>query len=356
MNEQLSKARAGDPFRALFDRADAILIADDHGRYVEVNAAACELLGYSRAELLTMSVHDLVPPGQRADVSDQWAAFLRERFMAREFDVWRKDGTKRTIEFRAVAHFVPGLHFSAFRDATSRKQVEEELRTSREQLRRLSARADQSLERQRTDVARELHDQLGQFLTALKMELVWLSRRLPKEWPETFAVRDRIQALGLAIDSSIHKVRRLSAELRPIALDRLGLIEAIEWQAGEFERRTGIRCRVQSRPETVDIDGDRATHVFRILQEALLNASRHAAATRVSILPRRSRNAFTLTIHDNGCGISDAALRDPGALGLVGMRERALLAGGSLRIARARHKGTVVVVVLPFAGSSTRPS
>ena len=347
-------------FEALFAAAlDAVLVADDQGRCIDANPAAQTLLGYSLDELRQLRVQDLTALDPTRPFAEQWERFLSSGRSSGEFEVRCKDGTGRTVALRAVANVVPERHVWTLRDITEiteRKRVEAQLRTSGEQLRRISARIEHAIEHERTELARELHDQLGQALTALKMDLAWLTQQIDQLPPEARAtLSDKTTAMSTAIDTIIREVRRISAGLRPIALDRLGLLEAIEWQADEFERRTGIRCRFDSKVSAVDLASDQATQIFRIVQEALTNTTRHAQATRVTIVAGLLRSRFVLEVRDNGRGISTEALADPSALGLAGMRERALLAGGELTIARVGRKGTVVriTVAVPAKGTHT---
>lgn len=263
----------------------------------------------------------------------------------RDFRTRRQDG--RVIE-TAWAHvrLGYGTTIGVGQDITERKRVEKELRVSQLQLRRLSARASHAIEHERAELARELHDQLGQMMTALKMELMWVSRRLPND-SQALDARDKIQAIGLTIDACVQKVRTISAGLRPFALDRLGLLDAIRWQAGEFERRTGVRCRFESSIDAVSLDATRSTQVFRIMEEALTNTARHANATRVTITFRQRGHTLQLEIRDNGCGISDQALTGHASLGLMGMRERALQLGAELAVTRLGKKGTLIVLTVP---------
>jgi len=232
-------------------------------------------------------------------------------------------------------------------DITERKQVEEQLERSLQQLRALSARLHSVREEERTRIAREIHDELGQALTGLKMDLSWLARHLPADAPE---LQRKVESMSQLVDATIHVVRRISTELRPGVLDDLGLLAAIEWQAHEFQTRTGIRCRLRARREDLDLDADRATAVFRIFQETLTNVARHARATEVVVRLDVGEQQLTLEVKDNGIGISAEALADPHSLGLLGMRERALVFGGRLDVRGEPGRGTTVTVTIPFAG------
>jgi PAS domain S-box-containing protein len=323
---------------------------DMDGRITWINKQWQEVLGWSLDEVRTLDIYRAAFPAS----SDRDAALraLRSRIPGwHDSRIRRKDGQFIDTAW-AMVHLSDGTAIGIGQDIRERKRVEEELRASREQLRRLSARVDQAIEHERTELARELHDQLGQSLTALKIDITWLRDQPPVLVPEAKAVREKAAAITTAIDATIRDVRRISAGLRPVTLDRLGLLETIEWQTGQFERLTGVRCRFESHVGAVDLAGEQATQVFRILQEALTNTTRHANASRVSIVARARQGCFVLEIRDNGRGISDKALADPSALGLLGMRERALLAGGELTVGRAGRKGTIVVIKVP---TSRRP-
>jgi signal transduction histidine kinase len=218
----------------------------------------------------------------------------------------------------------------------------EEVRDSREQIRRLSAHSAQIAEHERTELARLLHDQIGQLLAVMKIDLAWMSQRLPKASLAERGLHQKAAAMARNIDGAIRQIRRISTALRPMALDRLGLMAAVEWQAGEFERRSAVRCRFESHVRQLALDRDCATQIFRILQEALTNVSRHAGATRVTITARRLKGKFVLTVRDNGKGIADSELTNSKSFGLLGMRERALLIGADVSVGRAGRMGTTV--------------
>jgi PAS domain S-box-containing protein len=318
---------------------------DMHGHILWINQESQRVLGWSLKEAQAQDIFAAAypDPAYREEVLE----FMRSAPAGwRDFRTRRKDGVVIETAW-AVVHLSDGTAIGIGQDITERKRVEAQLRTSGEQLRRISARIEHAVEHERTELARELHDQLGQALTALKMDLVWVTQQIQDPRPDPrAALSDKTAAMSTAVDTIIREVRRISAGLRPIALDRLGLLEAIEWQADEFERRTGIRCRFDSNVSSVDLAVDQATQIFRIVQEALTNTTRHARATRVTIVARLLRDRFVLEVRDNGRGISAEALADPSALGLAGMRERALLAGGELTITRPGRRGTVVRVEL----------
>jgi signal transduction histidine kinase len=190
---------------------------------------------------------------------------------------------------------------------------------------------------------------MGQVLAGLKIDLHWLAAQLPP----VSDVADRIDSILHRLDETIESVRTIAGDLRPAVLDKLGLAAAIEWQAEEFERRSGIRCHVTSRIDQIDLNPTQATAVFRIVQEALTNVLQHAHATHAIVTARRSLRSLTVSVADNGRGISDRDLANGGSLGLTGMRERSALLGGRLDVRRRRPAGTIVRLTVPLIG--TRP-
>jgi two-component system sensor histidine kinase UhpB len=263
-----------------------------------------------------------------------------------EYRIVRADGSICTVEARGELQVDrdgrPERMMGTAADVTERKAAERALLESREQLRSLADRLAAVREEERARISREIHDELGQALTALKFELAWLRDQ------SEGASLERIAAMDRLIDGTASAVRRIANDLRPGILDALGLAAAIEWEAEQFAARTGIACRVRILDECSDLDEKRSTTLFRALQEALTNVARHAQAQRVVIRLRRWRGAAELSVADDGRGIASA---DPprlgGGLGLVGMAERARACGGTTSIARRRGRGTVLTMRLP---------
>ena len=223
-------------------------------------------------------------------------------------------------------------------------------RSPRNGRRTLSLRLETAREEERSRLARELHDELGQVLTSLKLEFMWLVDELGKSDPKPgVQLVNKLQALVGLIEVSIQSVRHISGDLRPAVLDHLGLADAVQWEAARFERRTGIRCRVTS---TVTREMPSRTHamaLFRILQEALTNVVRHAHAGAVRITLRERGRLLMLSVKDNGRGITKAEKSSVDSIGLLGMNERARLIGGRVTIAGVRGRGTTVTVQVPIA-------
>jgi len=231
------------------------------------------------------------------------------------------------------------------REIAERKRAEEHSRKSEENLRALAAHVQSVREEEWTRIAREIHDELGQSLTGLKMDLTWVVNRLPKDQRD---LGKRTKSMFGLIDDTIQSVRRIASRLRPEVLDNLGLTAAIEWHAGDFRKRTGIRCKISAPSETPVLDRERSTAAFRIFQELLTNVARHANATRIDVTMRVDSGALVFTVEDNGKGIAESAINDSKSLGLLGMRERVLPFGGAIEIAGVPDKGTKVKVSIPL--------
>jgi len=232
------------------------------------------------------------------------------------------------------------------REIADRKRSEDEFRRSTDQLRELSARLQSVREEERTHIARVIHDELGQTLTGLKMDVAWLQRHLDRQQP---AFLEKTQAMSDLIDTTIQTVRRISSELRPGILDDLGLVATIEWQLQEFQTRSGIQGKLISAPEETTLDADGATAAFRIFQEILTNVTRHAQATQVEVTLEESASFLTLQVQDNGRGMTESEVHSPRSIGLLGMQERARLRAGEVQIQGTPGKGTTVTVRLPLS-------
>ncbi len=230
----------------------------------------------------------------------------------------------------------------------SRQHAEEDLLASRERLRELSAYTQVMQEEERVRIAREVHDELGQSLTALKMDVAMLRKQVPA----TEDIERRIHSMNELVNSTIQSVQRISSELRPSVLDDLGLAAAIEWQAREFEKRSGLSCHVHLPLAEIASNPSQATALFRIFQETLTNVARHAKASHVDVQLRETTgtangSTILLRVHDDGIGFDDRDLAVSQSLGMMGMRERAALAGGTLELEGIPGEGMTVIVTMP---------
>jgi signal transduction histidine kinase len=227
------------------------------------------------------------------------------------------------------------------------------LREPEDQLRQLAARLQVAREEERAQVARELHDELGQTLTALKLDIRRTVAALVEE-RFTPAIIDRVQSLVGLSDIALATVKRIATKLRPPILDHLGLADAMHWEALAFKARTGLRCQVRKNKARTNLTGEQQTALFRIFQEALTNIVRHADASAVQVTLVERGNLVELRIRDNGRGITDLQASNPDSIGLLGMRERASLVGGRFKISGERGKGTVVCVQVPVTPARAR--
>jgi PAS domain S-box-containing protein len=322
---------------------------------IYANPAMAEMFGYHSIEEFMGSqiIDEYENPHERARLLE---AVKRNGFVKdMELAMRKKDGTLILCSCTATAHFNEQGEFEwldgIIEDITERKRVEIELRQSREELRSLSAHLQSAREEERERIAREIHDELGQILSKLKLDIAWLKKRLTNEQGLLIEKSDKMSDL---VDSTIRAVQRISSELRPGVLDYLGLPDAIEWQAKEFKEQTGIGCTTSIPSDLLVDDKDISTAVFRIFQETLTNIIRHSKASQVDVVLKKENTILELDVQDNGVGILDEKLVNHGSFGLMGMRERARFLGGKVIIAGVPGKGTAVLVRIPLDSKVNR--
>jgi len=228
------------------------------------------------------------------------------------------------------------------RDITEIKDAERRLEASRAELRELATHRETAREEERARIARELHDELGQFLSALRLQISELRMRFG---PDNPGVLDRAKVMLTLVDRIIHVTRDLVASLRPVALD-MGIGAALEWLARQITDHSGVVCELNMEEEAVSLDAHQTNIVFRIVQESLTNVARHSRATAANISLERSGGEYVLTVEDNGVGF-DPTRREPKSLGLLGLKERANMLGGRIEIRSAPDAGTTIVVAFP---------
>jgi len=342
--------RLEDMFRDVIEFApDAFVLADTTGQIVQVNSRAEQLFGYYREELTGRPVEVLIPldlRGRHEVLRDDYLRHPRRLVMTTTAQCVRKDGS----EFSAEINLSPmetrsgTLLMAVVRDVTERHRAELELRESRQRLRELVAQNEAIREDERKHIAREIHDELGQVLTALRMELSLLEMRFGALDP---ALGDKTQSMKGLIDRAIQGVRNAAGNLRPSALD-MGLVPAIEWLGTEFTSRTAIPCVVEVQQQDIELDETRSVVVFRIVQESLTNIGRYAQASHVDITLGRRADALWLRVRDDGLGFDLAAASQRRSFGLLGMRERAIALGGRVDIRSAPGQGTTIEVSIPL--------
>jgi PAS domain S-box-containing protein len=341
---------------AIVDSAmDAIVTVDAAQKVVLFNRAAEEIFGVRREVALGSTLDRFLPQRFRGAHHGHIEQFGRtgvtSRRMGDTTTLWalRADGTEFPIEASISQAGEPGRHFYTviLRDVTLRRKALDALEAQQLELRRLSAQVLEAREEEKTRIARELHDELGQLLTALKLDLAWLRERLPAG-----EAAQRAEQMGRVLDQTVASTRRISADLRPLMLDDLGLAEAAQWLVGDFSGRSGVQCEVRLPGEgaLADLDKSVATTLYRALQESLTNIARHAGARQAWVSMSADNGEIHIEVEDDGRGIEPADLAKARSLGLKGMRERVLYLGGSIEVARAPRGGTRVRVRVPARG------
>ncbi|MFA5317038.1 MAG: PAS domain S-box protein [Dehalococcoidales bacterium] len=322
---------------------------DTSGNFTFANRHGFQSFGYTPEDIKRgLNALQLFIPGDRVRVKKNIQVVLGGRKpKGNEYTALRKDGSTYPV----IVYSSPIIHEGKpvglrgiVTDITEPKQIDDALQKSHEQLRSLTAHLQSVREEERTDIARGVHDELGQALTALKMDLSWLGKRLPKGQE---ALLEKKEVMSELLDSIIQTVKKISTKLRPGILDDFGLVAAIEWQAEEFQKRSGIKCKVSSVTEP-HLDRDLNTALFRIFQETLTNAARHTSATRVTVNLKDQDGKMIMRIRDNGKGITPEQLSSPSSFGIIGMRERVRALRGEITIRGIPGKGTTVTVTIPL--------
>lgn len=317
-------------------------------KFISANEAAIEFYGYSNEEFLKMSTNDLMAQTSQSDPD----AISRIRSSSKNSmthvvshrkkngDVVQVEIKEHKIEYKGKPAFLILAN-----DVTEKLIAEQMMKQSNLELRELSSHLETIREEERTTISREIHDELGQQLTGLKMDASWLSRKIPQH--ETI-LQEKITTMISLIEDTVKSVRRISSDLRPGILDDLGLIDALDWASVEFERRTGIECKFKPTVEDVSFEKNLSTGIFRVYQEALTNVARHAGASRIKTTFDKSTDNWVLVIEDDGKGFDSSDVISKKTLGLVGMKERAKMFGGKLNIASMAGVGTVIRLEVPL--------
>jgi PAS domain S-box-containing protein len=328
-----------------------------HAYLSECNDALARMHGRRRAEdLIGARLADLVSAPDPRNVA-ALRAFIANGYRLHEAEsvMAEKEGGERFFLNSIIGTVAGGRLLRVWgvqHDITERRRAEQQLEESRRSMRALAAHLQATRERELAHISREVHDTLGQPLAGLKLIVSWLRRKLP-EAEHASVQADMAQRLDDArtlLAETITTVKNLATELRPRVLDTLGLVAAVEWQCQEFERRTGIVCECRLPEEEMPLGAEKSTALFRILQESLTNVARHAAASKVFVELKAEGDRVSLSVRDDGRGATEAELSAPTSLGLLGMRERAVLLGGDFTVQGATGEGTVVIARLPPNG------
>ena len=347
-------------YRAAFDQAavGVAQIAFD-GTFQRVNPRLCDLFGYRAEELLRLKFTDVTHRGDLARSVELVGEILEQQrsFFAVAKRYLRKDGrviwASSTVSLMRDREGNPQSLIAIVEDISAQKQAELALQLREIELRALTARLNAAREDEARRIARELHDELGQALTAITLETADAQRRLAEGDGSTgVEIQRHLASVRTLVDQAIGTTRRVCTELRPALLDQVGFVPALEWQAHDFEARSGIFCSLELPDPAPDIGGELATALFRIFQEVLTNVARHSDATEVTVELTTSTTEIRLTMQDNGRGMTEAETARPSGLGLIGIRERTLGVGGTVSFEGKKGSGTRVSIVVPLAAGN----
>jgi len=352
-NDEFEILKNEERYRMLFNNGnDAVFVnhlRDDNrfDHFIEVNEIACYRLGYTRDEMQRMDLYAIIPYKYHYELDKAITELQRVNHVIFEVMQIRKD--KRLMPVEISAHLFefddkPTI-LSIARDITERKRGEARLKQNSIQLRNLASRLQAIREDERTLISREIHDELGQVITVLKIQISLLANKLRKDQNH---LKEKFVSVAKMLDQMVDTVHKITSKLRPEILDELGLIPAIEWQSQQFQEHTGLTCDVTLSKTEIALDKEKSTAIFRIFQEALTNVARHANADRISIILRHESGQLILEVTDNGQGIRKSQIDDSRSLGILGMKERALVLGGIVTINGVPGKGTNVKVELPL--------
>jgi PAS domain S-box-containing protein len=344
--------------RAVEQSPASIIITNTDGIIEYVNPKFCKLTGYEFNEVIGKNPR-ILKSGETSELNYKklWETIKAGEDWNGEFHNRKKNGDL-FWEFASISpikNFKGEItHFLAVKeDITERKKAEGEIKTSQEQLRALAAHLQNIREQERSAIAREIHDELGQVLTSLKMNLHFINKNIVPDENNIniHELKNEIKSMMSVIDNSVVRIRKIITELRPEVLDNLGLMAALEWQVKEFETKSGIQTKLKNLCGDIEIDKDVSIAVYRIFQEALTNIARHAKASEVDVKIEWFNNHLQMEIKDNGIGYDTYKISDKKTFGVLGMRERVIILGGDFKIEKMNPFGTKVSVSVPLEAS-----
>jgi PAS domain S-box-containing protein len=323
------------------------ILLEDTGRFIDANTSATDYYGYSKEEFLQMPIINLHPKNDVAYEEWNKKTEAEKQVTDMKWEHQKKDGTvvKVHIISNRIIYQGKNATLALANDITETYLAEENLHKSKQAFKELAAHLETIRENERTHMAREIHDELGQQLTGLKMDISWINKKVKSD---DAMVQQKMRDTIELIDKTVITVRRIATQLRPSILDDLGLVEAMEWQSEEFERRSEIKSIFKTNMNHVQVSEEIATGVFRIFQESLTNVSRHSKASEVNTVFKIEGNLLTLAIEDNGIGFKEDTIKNKKTLGLLGMRERVSLINGTYNINGNTGLGTTVLITVPL--------
>jgi hypothetical protein len=355
IRQEAELARSEAQLRGILDSAmDAIITMNDAQHVVLFNAAAEAMFGCPQSEAVGAPLAWFIPAQFRGAHAGHVRRFGETGVASRRMGAQRivmglrRNGEEFPIDasISQIGDSGGRLYTVILRDISERIRNEEALRRSREELRELGAAAHAAREQEKSRIARELHDELAQSLTAMQMDVAWCKGKIPEGQAATVGRLMKVEAL---LEETVAATRRIAADLRPLILDDLGLVPAVEWLTENFTERTGVPCDLALDCAELDLTGAQATAVFRIVQESLANVGKHARASQAKVAIEHQGPNLVLSIRDDGSGFSPQDARKPASYGLLGLRERASLLGGEFSITSAPGGGTHIEVLLPMA-------
>ncbi len=334
-----------EKYRSYIDHApDGVIVADETGKFLEVNEAATAITGYSQNELLEMSFSDIVQKKSLKDDPGFFRDMAQQNPKKSEIMINHKNGSNLWLSVESVK-LAEKQYLCFTQDITVRKRAEQELHCSLKQLQQLTQHVEEVRENERVVIARELHDDLGQALTAVKIDLGIIKQKITDQ-----DVIVKIDKLSELVRDTIFTVQRLTSELRPQIIDDLGLEAAIEWYTYDFADRNQVDVFCHLDPG-ISLSPSTSLIIFRIMQESLTNISRYAKASRVDIELVKSEGTITFSIIDNGIGINETEIKSRKSFGIIGMRERTASLGGKFEISNGKENGTIVKISFPLTNN-----